>query len=82
MQTPPIPPVTQRFGNGLGHAGSTSNLGAMPCARNGAKYKNPIAMASPADAAAIRTKLALIFISSLFAKPESGFPGWVPYVLL
>src|ERR1700739_3494681 len=32
MQAPPIPPVTQRFGNGLGQEGSTSNLGAPVCA--------------------------------------------------
>src|SRR5580692_1612194 len=61
MQTPPIPPVTQRFGNGLGHEGSTSNFGALPCARKGARHKSPSAAATPADVTAIRTKLVLVF---------------------
>src|SRR3984957_11565251 len=72
MDRPPIPPVTQRFGKGLGHAGSTSNLGALLCACNGAKHRIPMANISPADATAIRTKFAFFFILSLFAKSESA----------
>src|SRR5216684_3914974 len=75
MQTPPMPPVTQRFGNGLGQEGSTSNLGALPCACIGASDKTPRAMASPAACTAIRTKLDFLFILSLFAKLESGGLG-------
>src|SRR5579864_3919617 len=65
IHRPPMPPVTQRFGNGLGQEGSTSNLGGLPCACIGAKHQNASAMAKPADTAAIRTKLVFFFIASL-----------------
>ncbi len=83
MHTPPMPPVTHRFGKGLGQAGSTSNLGALPCACRARRTTCRKAMANPANIAARRTKLIFFFISVpfreiQFAMPFSGIFHFVP----
>src|SRR5271163_4438792 len=77
MQTPPIPPVTHWFGNGLGQERSTpylrsSGLRALPSACEGCGSKTPSAMVSSANIKIANAKFTF-FISPVPAKLGSGW---------
>src|SRR5260370_12218079 len=64
VQTPLTDPVTHLFGSGLGHEGSTSYLGGLPCAAKGYVQRiiNAVANAAASAATMRQVILALSFI--------------------
>src|SRR5438309_2081890 len=74
--TPIVCPMSQWFGNGFGHSGSTSNLGAITVAASTAALFSSTVLPTPKTTTSVR-KIAptqrLRFMLSSFSDVRNGF---------